>query len=122
MMRGNAKLRMTSCPHHPRRGATIVEGAIVLSILLLFIFGGMDLALAVLRYNALGEGACRAARCAVVRGKTATQLGSLGPGKMEFTADASNTVADSFRFVLATMNPAEVHATVEWPEGSHETD
>jgi hypothetical protein len=105
-----------------RRGVSIVEGAIVLMVTLLIIFGGLDLGLAVTRYNALCEGACRGARAAVVRGSSATQLGQLGPATMEFTADASNPIADSFRYVLATMNPAEVQASVEWPDGTNEPD
>ncbi len=105
-----------------REGATMVEGAIILSVTLLLIFGGLELGLAVTRYNALSEGARRAARCAMVRGAEATQLGSLGPTTMQFTADASNTIANSFRYVLATINPADVHVRVEWLDGTNQVD
>jgi Flp pilus assembly protein TadG len=103
-----------------RRGATLVEGAIVLTVTFLLIFGGLDLGIAVTRYNALCEAARRAARCTVVHGSSATQLGSLGPTAMEFTAAADNDIADSFRYVLATMKPAEVNALVEWPDGGNQ--
>src|SRR5260221_98516 len=43
--------------YEKRRGATIVEGTIVLLILTSFIFGGLELGLAVMRYNTLCEGA-----------------------------------------------------------------
>ena len=103
-----------------RRGASVVEGAIVLAVTLLLVFGGLDLGLAVTRYNALCEGARRAARSAIVRGAASTQLGSLGPTSMDFAAADSNAVADSFRYVLPTMNPAEVDVRVEWPDGSNQ--
>jgi Flp pilus assembly protein TadG len=105
-----------------RRGVSAVEGAIVLSVTVLFIFGGLDVGLLVTRYNALGEAACRAARAVAVRGSSADQLGTLGPTAMEFTADANNVVADSFRFLLPTMNPAEVSARIEWPDGTNTPD
>jgi hypothetical protein len=76
----------------------------------------------VTRYNALGESACRAARAAAVHGSTAQELGTLGPATMEFTADASNPIADSFRYLLPTMKPSEVHARVEWPDATNNPD
>jgi Flp pilus assembly protein TadG len=105
-----------------RRGVSIVEGAIVLSVTLLLVFGGLDLGIAATRYNALCESACRAARAAAVRGSSAQKLGTLGPATMEFTADASNPIADSFRYLLPTMNPSEVHARVEWTDGTNNPD
>jgi Flp pilus assembly protein TadG len=105
-----------------RRGVTIVEGAIVLAVTLLFVLGGLDLGLALTRYNSLCEAACRAARCVAVRGATATELGPQGPVTMEFTADSSNVIAGSFRYVLATMQPADVRAVVEWPDGDNQPD
>jgi Flp pilus assembly protein TadG len=103
-----------------RRGASLVEGAVVLVVTFLLIFGGLDMGLAVTRYNALCEGARRAAREAIVHGESSTQLGSLGPANMEFTANESNDIADAFRYVLPTINPAEVDVLVEWPDGGNQ--
>jgi hypothetical protein len=74
------------------------------------------------RYNALCEGARRAARTAMVHGDAASRLGPLGPASMVFAADDSNSVATAVRNVLMTMDPAEVQIQLEWPDGFNTTD
>ncbi len=59
-----------------RRGAVLVEGGIVLTVMLIFLLGFFDLGVAVTRYNALSESARRAARTVIVRGEDATTLGA----------------------------------------------
>lgn len=102
-----------------RRGATTVESAVVLLVLLLLIFGALDVGLAVVRYNAVSEAARRAARSVIVRGNKATHLGSLGPSTLSITAADSHPVADSARTVLPSMIPAEVDIQVQWLDGDN---
>ena len=54
-----------------RRGATLVEAAIVLPVFLLLVFGIIELGLAVARYNMLAEVARDGARMAIVHGADA---------------------------------------------------
>ena len=51
-----------------RRGATLVEAAIVLPVFLALVLGMLDLGIGVLRYHLVGEAARLAARQAAVRG------------------------------------------------------
>jgi Flp pilus assembly protein TadG len=100
----------------------MVEGAIVLGVTALLIFGALDLALAVTRYNALADGARRAARRAMVHGSAASRLGPLGPTTMEFAADAANPIAAAAREILPAMDPQHVQVRVEWPDASNRYD
>ena len=56
---------------HPRRGATLVEAALVTVALLSLLLGTLDLGIAVLRYNMLSEAARTGARMAIVHGADA---------------------------------------------------
>ncbi len=58
-----------------RRGATLVEAALVTVALLSLLLGTLDLGIAVLRYNMLAEAARTGARMAIVHGSDA-------PGEM----------------------------------------
>lgn len=51
-----------------RRGATLVEAAIVTPVLLMLILGTLDFSIAVLRYNAISEAARMGAREVIVHG------------------------------------------------------
>lgn len=51
-----------------RRGATLVEAAIVTPLLLMLILGTLDFSVAVLRYNAISEAARMGAREVIVHG------------------------------------------------------
>ena len=105
-----------------RRGVALVEGAIVLSVVLILILGFFDLGLAVTRYNALCEGSRRAARAVIVRGSMASDLGVVGTTTMNFTADDPGAIATSFRFLLATMDPKDVNIKIEWLDGDNQLD
>ncbi len=105
-----------------RRGATVVEGTIVLGVFLLFVFGALDVGLAVLRSNAVSEAARRGARCAIVHGNKASLLGPLGPATLNISAADANPIAQSVRQVLPTINPAEVQIEVQWLDGANQPD
>ena len=77
-----------------RRGAVVVEGAIVLTSLIVILFGMLDLALLVLESNTLAEAARRLCRQAVVHGQMAApRMTTWGPGSLTGTAGDGTEVA-----------------------------
>lgn len=63
--------RLATKQTHSRRGATLVEAAIVTIVLVMLLLGTIDLGIAVLRYNMLAEAARTGARMAIVHGSDA---------------------------------------------------
>ncbi|MBX3444921.1 MAG: pilus assembly protein [Planctomyces sp.] len=100
-----------------RRGASAVEAAIVLSAVLLIVFGLFDLGLAVLQQNTLTECARRAARTAIVRGSRSSA--PLGPSGWSGYASAVHPLTDSIRPHLGVMPPAAVTLNVSWPDADN---
>ncbi|HEX4131131.1 MAG TPA: hypothetical protein VHZ24_13910 [Pirellulales bacterium] len=100
----------------------MVEGAVVLAVLTLFVFSGMELGMVVMRCNSLGEGSRRAARAAIVRRKQASQLGALGPQTLACSAADSNAVAQAINGTLATTDPTSVQIQVAWLDGDNDVD
>lgn len=106
-----------------RRGVTLVESAIVCSVLFVTLFTMLDLALAVLHYNSLSEAARRVARVAMVRGENKTSLGkSWGPATYTGTVADVSTMSDVARPILIAMTPADISILAEWPDGGNEVD
>lgn len=103
-----------------RHGAAAVESAIALSVTFILVFGCFDVGLLVARSNELSESARQGARTAIVRGRSATELGAMGPQAMTFAADADNDIAAACRGALSTISPSEVEVSVDWPDGSNE--
>lgn len=115
-----------------RRGATIVEMAVVLLTFLTLVLGMLDLGLGVARYNSLAHAARQGARQAIVHGSMANRLGVWGPATVgPFSLSAtppsivlpSTDAADIAAFIQPTLvhfNPVEVTVTVAWPEGDNE--
>ncbi len=112
-----------------RRGATIVEMAIVLLTFLTLVLGMLDLGLGVARYNSLAHAARQGARQAIVHGSMADRLGVWGPATVEFSLSASppsivlpsTDAADIAAFIQPTLvhfNPAEVTVKVKWESGN----
>jgi Flp pilus assembly protein TadG len=111
----NRRLKQT---RRPRSGATIVEGAVVLALLLTLLLFTLDVGLAVLRYNGLSTAVRALARNAIVRGRLSSpEATSWGP------AAAVGTAADEAYAVtlqhLATMKPADVRVEITWPDGGN---
>ncbi len=98
-----------------RRGAAAVEAAFVLSVLLVLLFGLLDLGLAVLRYNSLSECARRAARQAIVLGERSAA--PLGPAEWSGGVDSPHPLTDAVRPLLLTMRPQSVRLRAAWPDG-----
>jgi hypothetical protein len=101
-----------------RRGAALVEGAIVLTVFLTIIFALFDLGLAVMRENTLAEAARRLAREASLRGeKAALDRPLWGPAPRVEAADAATEVANTARSKLLMVDPADVQVEISWPDG-----
>lgn len=104
----------------PRRGATVVESAILLPVLILVLFAMLDLGLAAVRYNSLAEASRRIAREAIKHGSLSAEWSD-----MWGTAEYSGNAADGSDFVapvkgmLPTMNDEHVSVEVTWPDGDN---
>lgn len=115
--------RKSCIARRKRRGATILEGALVLGVFLMFLMGALELTLAVLEVNTLSVVARHVARQAMVRGADCNSpLTTWGPATVTVKADQSHPIADIARPILVTMTPANVEVTVSWPDGSTEYD
>jgi Flp pilus assembly protein TadG len=98
-----------------RRGAVILEGAIVIGVFLVILLGTLDLGLAVLRYNVLSEAARRLARAASVHGaKAAPEKTAWGPAKYQGNAGDGTECANAVDDVLVTMKASSVKLTLQW--------
>lgn len=103
-----------------RRGAALVEGAVVVSVTLVLLFGMLDLGLAVLRHNCLCEAARRTARRAAVHGAKAPPEQSVwGPAQYVGTAADATEMAAVVRTALVTMEPSQVALIADWPDDSN---
>ena len=74
-----------------RRGASVLEMSIVLSVFLVTTFGMFDLGIAVFRYHVLSNAACQGARRAIVHGTLASVEGTWGPTTINQFASSSGT-------------------------------
>lgn len=103
-----------------RRGATLVEGAVVLGLFSTIVLVMLDLGLAVFRHNTLSEAARRLAREAVVRGeRSSPEKRSWGPDAYSGTANARGDIKGILEPILVTMEPDEVQVDLKWPDGGH---
>ncbi|GAA4436369.1 TadE/TadG family type IV pilus assembly protein [Bremerella cremea] len=104
-----------------RRGATLVEGALVMMILFVTLFGIFDFGLAVVRQNMLDEAAYRLARAGAIRGED-SQLDQWGPVTIE-------SVLGDEPDLLSVIGPANylidtrlVNVRMAWEEGMATTN
>jgi hypothetical protein len=107
-----------------RRGVAVVEGAVMLSVMLLLLFVILDLGLAVARYNILAATAREVARAAIVRGSHASPTGpAWGPAPFTGTAADGSEIGQAAALGLAALPPAAVAVIVRWPDaGNREGD
>lgn len=103
-----------------RRGAVMVEMAIVLNVFLLLILGTLDLGLATYRYNTLSQVARQGSRQAIVHGKLAPPLMTAwGPATYTGTAGDGSVYAQAVSPMLVGFVPEDVAIRVEWPDGGN---
>lgn len=105
-----------------RRGATLVESALILSVFLLLLLGMLELSLALVRHTAICEAARRVARAAVVHGSRCQTAAPWGPAAIALTADDSHLAAETALPALVTLQPPDVHIELSWPDGGNHSD
>lgn len=103
-----------------RAGATVLECAFVLPIVLLMLFALLDLGIAAVRYNALADASRRIAREAIIHGSLApAETGTWGPAEFVGTAADGSQIVSSVQGVLPTMAANRVSVRVSWPDGDN---
>lgn len=105
-----------------RRGATLAETAIVLTVFLLLLFGLFDLGIMAVRSQSLSQAARNGVRAAIVRGEYADVLGKMGPDEILGRASDDNAIAAAARPHLNLMNPADVQLQATWLDGNNQED
>jgi Flp pilus assembly protein TadG len=104
---------ITRMHKQPRRGATIIESAMVLPVALLFLFGIVVGGMGVFRYNELAFLTREAARYASVHGKQYEEE----TGKTAATAD--DIYNDVILPKAAILRPENLTCTITWDEDNH---
>jgi Flp pilus assembly protein TadG len=100
-----------------------VEAAIVLSVFLLMLFVMIDLALMVLDYNLLCDGAQQFCRQAMIHGsKSAPQETMWGPTTVQGNAGDGSQYSQSFQMDLTALPLSKVNYKLEWPSGTNQPD
>ena len=103
----------------PRRGASLVEAAIILSILLTLIFGMIDLGLGVMQFNMISHAAREGVRQAMVNGQYSLKPWPAG------TWAASNSGQPAVAAIspqLIGCDLARTNISVSWVDGSNAID
>lgn len=104
-----------------RRGATLVEMAIVMSVFISLVLGMLDLGYGVFKQHVLSQAARQLTRKAVVRGQLAQRLRAWGPEEIDMTADSEHEVISSISNQLVGWNLDEVNVRVSWPDGGNDS-
>lgn len=108
-----------------RRGAAVVELAIVLFVFLILVLGMIDLGLAVFRQQLLSEASRQGIRQAIVHGSLAPSgLPGGGPWGSEtvdvLASSSDHPIVDYIKPFLIGIDLDQTRIKVEWPEGSNE--
>lgn len=103
-----------------RTGATMVELAIALSLLVTLMLGAVDLGFGVFQQHILTQASRHVARMAIVRGALAQRLEPWGPEAVEVQANASDPIATAIAPALVGLDLNEVELRVEWPDQTND--
>ena len=110
-------------PRTRRRGATMVEAAIILPVFLTLILGMLDLSIGVFRHHVVSQAARQGVRHAIVHGKLGPpKKTAWGPAAYTGKGDASHEIATAINPYLAGLDPAQVDIQVQWIDGSNEIE
>lgn len=113
-------------PTQPRRGATLVETAVVLGVFLILVLGMLDLGAGVFRYHLVATAARQGARQAIVHGSRAPlgwDGGRWGTTSLDVPATATDVpMVNAIRPVLVGCDPARTRIAVQWLDGSNDWD
>jgi Flp pilus assembly protein TadG len=103
-----------------RRGAAMVEAAIVLSIFLIMVFAMLDLGSAVFQRTVTGSLAHEAARLASIHGELASpQMSQWGSSTYTATASATDQIMTAIRPYLGVLDPTTTTVKLEWLDGNN---
>jgi hypothetical protein len=104
----------------------MVETAITLSIVIVLVFGMLDLGLWVFRYHILAQASRQMARQAIVHGALADRLGAWGPDTVTGTmatgegTDPASQMRQAGASWLIGLRPEDVNFTMEWIDGGND--
>lgn len=116
----NRQLTMRSSTPTARRGAVMVEMAVVLSVFLLLILGTLDLGIATYRYNTISQAARQGARQGIVHGSLAPPaMTAWGPATYSGNAGDGSEYAQAVSPMLVGFTLSNVTIKVEWPDGGN---
>jgi hypothetical protein len=128
-------------PRSRRRGATLVEAAVSISLFLTLVVGMLDLGITLFRRHVLSQAARQGARIAIVHGYLApnhSAADSWGPTPSYFPAlgsrslyadaayqevradDPNDALAAAIRPYLPGIDPSTVTLQIAWPEGDND--
>jgi Flp pilus assembly protein TadG len=107
-----------------RRGAALIEAAIILPVFLTLALGTIDLGLAVFMNHQVAQASRQAARIASVQGSLAPSGWNGGPwGTAAYSANANATdiYATTIRNAGAfmTLNTSNTTLSIQWPQGAN---
>jgi Flp pilus assembly protein TadG len=102
-----------------RKGGTVAEAAIVITLFLVLVMGVIDMGLAIFQRQVLSEAARQGARQAIVHGsKGTTSWGASQYGPA--SADTDAAIPNAIRPYLVGIDPASVNITVQWLDSSND--
>jgi hypothetical protein len=105
------------------RGASLLEMALTLMILMSLVLGMLDLGLAVHRAHVLSFAARVGVREAIVHGEYADRLGPWGPQPVsENVGGGTHELAGTLAPFLVGIDPNEVTMDVEWPDADNRVE
>ena len=116
---------MVRCGKRPtRRGAAMVEAAIILPVFLTLCLGMIDLGIAVFQNHAVAEASRQTARIASVHGSMAPSGwdgGPWGPTAYSAAGNAGDAYATTIQNsgAMAGLNPANVTIAITWIDGGN---
>ncbi len=112
----------THCALNCRAGTTVVESAIVLSLLFSVLFTMFDLGLVAFQSNMLSLAARRLARESIVRGSGVDPTGAWGPAAVSTNGNDASAVGQAVKPYCVTMPPAKVTVQITWLDGTNLVD
>lgn len=106
-----------------RRGAAMVETALVLSAWMILLLGTLDIGMILFRHTVMQQIAERAARLAMIRGVNSTpQIASWGPATVRVRLHQSDPVANLLRPSTCGLTPSGFEVLLEWTDGGNQRD
>lgn len=104
-----------------RRGATMIEAALLLMIFTIAVLGMCEIGFAVFRYHTAGEAARQGARLAIVRGELAEpEMTVWGPTEYLQAASTDDEKCNAMRNHMTGLDIPGTFIHMEWLDGNTE--